>query len=52
MGLYYDVYAAQERVYVTLSGLDESIEEGIQLFEHILANVKTDKIALEAYDYR
>ena len=47
LGLYYDVYAAQERVYVTLSGLDESIEEGIQLFEHILANVQPDKIALE-----
>ena len=47
LGLYYDVYAAQERLYVTLSGLDESIEEGIQLFEHILANVQADKIALE-----
>ena len=47
LGLYYDVYAAQERVYVTLSGLDESIEEGIQLFEHILANVQADTIALE-----
>ncbi len=47
LGLNYDVYAAQERVYVTLSGLDESIEEGIQLFEHILAHVQSDKIALE-----
>ena len=47
LGLYYDVYAAQERVYVTLSGLDESIEEGIQLFEHILANVQPDIPALE-----
>ena len=46
LGLNYDVYAAQERVYA-LSGLDESIEEGIQLFEHILANVQPDKIALE-----
>jgi len=47
LGLNYDVYAAQERVYVTLSGLDESIEEGIQLFEHILAHVQSDKMALE-----
>ena len=47
LGLNYDVYAAQERVYVTLSGLDESIEEGIQLFEHILANVQPDIPALE-----
>ena len=27
--------------------MDESIEEGIQLFEHILAHVQSDKIALE-----
>jgi len=47
LGLSYDVYAAQERVYVTLSGLDESIEDGIQLFEHIIANVQPNKIALE-----
>lgn len=47
LGLNYNVYAAQERVYVTLSGLDESIEEGIQLFEHILANVQADTAALK-----
>jgi predicted Zn-dependent peptidase len=47
LGLSYNVYAAQERVYVTLSGLDESLEEGIQLFEHILANVEPNKEALE-----
>lgn len=44
-GLSYSVYAAEERVYVSLSGLDESFEDGIQLFEHILANVKPDQDA-------
>lgn len=44
-GLSYSVYVAQERVYVSLAGLDESFEDGIQLFEHILANVKPNKDA-------
>ena len=47
LGLSYSVYAARERVYVSLSGLDESLEEGITMFEHILANVKPNQ---EAYD--
>ena len=47
LGLSYSVYAAQERVYVSLSGLDESLEEGIKLFEHILANVKPNQEAFE-----
>lgn len=47
LGLSYSVFAAQERVYVTLSGLDESLEEGVKLFEHILANVEPNQ---EAFD--
>ncbi len=47
LGLTYSVYAADERVYVTLAGLDESLEEGIKLFEHILANVEPNQ---EAFD--
>lgn len=47
LGLSYSVYAAQERVYVTLSGLDESLEEGVKLFEHILANVQPNQEAFE-----
>ena len=39
LGLSYNVYVANKRIYVQLSGLEESIEEGIQLFEHILSNV-------------
>jgi zinc protease len=47
LGLSYSVYAAQERVYVSLSGLDESLEQGIELFEHILANVEPNQEAFE-----
>ena len=47
LGLSFDVYSGDDRVYVTLSGLDESFNEGVQLFEHILANVKGDEAALK-----
>jgi predicted Zn-dependent peptidase len=47
LGLDFSVNVTDERAYVTLSGLDESLEEGIQLFEHILANVKGDQKALD-----
>ena len=47
LGLSFDVYSGNERVYVTLSGLDESFAEGVELFEHILANVKGDDKALK-----
>lgn len=47
LGLSFDVYNSDERVYVTLSGLEESLEEGIQLFEHILANVQPEPAALQ-----
>lgn len=42
LGLSFDVYNSDDRAYVTLSGLEESLEEGVQLFEHVLANVKED----------
>jgi predicted Zn-dependent peptidase len=47
LGLSYGVYAAEKRVYVSLSGLEESLEDGIKIFEHILNNVKPDQ---KAYD--
>ena len=45
-GLEFNVSAGSERIHVTLSGLEESLEDGIGLFEHILAEVSADK---EAY---
>ena len=46
LGLNFNVNVSNERAYVTLAGLDESFEEGLKLFEHILANVKGDEQAL------
>lgn len=47
LGLRFDVFSNTERVYVTLQGLEESFEEGVKLFEHVLANVQPDAKALE-----
>lgn len=47
LGLSFDVNSGAERVYVSLSGLEESFEEGLKLFEHILANVEPDQAAYD-----
>jgi len=47
IGLDFDVYAGRKRVYVTLKGLEESLEKGVDLFEHLLANARLDQ---KAYD--
>ncbi len=46
LGLNFGVTVNEERAYITLAGLDESLEEGLQLLEHILADVKGDDTAL------
>lgn len=48
LGVAMDVFSGEDRCYVTLSGLEESLEKGIQLFEHVLTNVKADKATLES----
>jgi len=47
LGLNFGVRAGDDQIRVSLSGLEESLEEGIELFEHILANVEPDKKALD-----
>ena len=47
LGLYFDVFSGNDRVYAYLSGLEESFEEGVKLFEHILANVEGDQEVLK-----
>lgn len=47
LGLTYDVNTSKDKIYVSLSGLEESLEDGIILFEHILANVQPNA---EAYN--
>ena len=43
LGLDYNVFVSDERVYVQLSGLEESFEAGLQIFEEILLSVKSDQ---------
>lgn len=45
LGLNFDVRSGSDRITISLSGLSESLEEGIQLFEHILANIQPDEQA-------
>ncbi len=47
LGLQFDVVSHDERSYITLSGLEESFEEGLQLFEHILTSVQPDQAKLQ-----
>lgn len=47
LGLRFDVFSGSDRVYVTLQGLEESFEQGVELFEHVLANVTPNEEALK-----
>ncbi len=48
LGLSFGVSSGRDRVYVSLSGLEANLEKGIELFEHVLANVKPDKEVYQA----
>ena len=47
LGLSFSVYAANDVAYVTLSGLESSFENGVELFEHLLMNARADQEALD-----
>ncbi len=47
LGVSFDVFSSRDQIYVTLRGLNESLEQGIMLFENILADVQPDEEALE-----
>jgi zinc protease len=46
--LTFGVNSSRDQVYVTLSGLEENLDKGTQLFEYMLANVKPDQ---DVYDH-
>lgn len=46
LGLSFEAFTHEERTYITLSGLEASLEEGLQLMEHILADTQPDDQAL------
>lgn len=43
LGLSFGVNSGRDRVSVSLSGLEENLEKGVELFEHILSNIQPDK---------
>lgn len=47
LGINYSVSAGNDRSYVTISGLQENLEKGLELLEHLMDNVVADQ---EAYD--
>ncbi len=47
LGLSFDVFSSRERIYVTLSGLSKSFDQGVSLFEDVLANAKADPQAYQ-----
>ncbi|MDQ3192932.1 MAG: insulinase family protein [Bacteroidota bacterium] len=47
IGCSFDVFNSDEQVYVSLSGLNENFEKGLQLFEHLLSDAKPNKEALD-----
>ncbi|HRF41057.1 MAG TPA: insulinase family protein, partial [Saprospiraceae bacterium] len=46
LGLSFAATCNDERAYITLEGLEESLEEGLQLLEELLAGVQNDDPAL------
>lgn len=47
LGCEFNVFAADDRTYVYLTGLHENMEKAMQLFEKLLANPKADDEALK-----
>ncbi|RME94496.1 MAG: insulinase family protein, partial [Bacteroidetes bacterium] len=48
LGLHFEVYNTNDRCYISLSGLEESLEAGLELVKHILADVQADAKAWNA----
>jgi predicted Zn-dependent peptidase len=47
LGISFDIFASNEVTYVTLKGLDRSLEKGVELFEHVLAHAQPNAEALK-----
>lgn len=43
IGISYNVSTRNDKTYFTISGLNENLDAGLSLFEHLLTNVKSDK---------
>jgi zinc protease len=49
LGLSFSVSAGKERSYVTVSGLESNMEEGLKLLEHVISSAKPDQEAYQRY---
>ncbi len=49
LGINYSVSAGSDRSYVTISGLQENLEKGLELLEHLMDNVVADQEAYNMY---
>lgn len=47
LGLSFAVNSGRDRATISLSGLEENLAKGVELFEHILSSVKADKEVFE-----
>lgn len=47
LGVSIDVFASEDRCYVTLSGLEKNLSEGIDLLEHLLSEAQANEDALK-----
>lgn len=47
LGLSLDYYSAREHSYITLSGLEKSVEQGMELLNHILNDIQPNEAALQ-----
>ncbi|MDN3644122.1 insulinase family protein [Lutimonas halocynthiae] len=49
LGINHSVNTGSDRSYVTISGLQENMDKGLELLEHLMANVVVDREAYEKY---
>ncbi|MBK7752528.1 MAG: insulinase family protein [Flavobacteriales bacterium] len=49
LGLSLEVFASEDRAYVTLSGLEKNLERGVDLLEQVLADARKNDEALKGF---
>jgi zinc protease len=49
LGLDFSVNSGEERSYITISGLDENFEKGLEFLDHIINNAKADQNIYKEY---
>ena len=49
LGISYGVFSADDRSYIYISGLEENLEKGLELLEHLITDAKPDKEIYEKY---